>query len=306
MWALAMMMCIKACQCFQDSGLPMVSYTVGMAVLTLQLTYPTLPLLAPHIRDAFLIPGLLMFSIYGYDRVCRIDPVADILNSPRRVRFHRAYGKFFGKVCPICLMIAIVMSFRYKFVPTAVIFFLVLTVLYTVPLLPGATTGRRYRLKEAWLAKNAVIGVCFTLASVGMPLCVAHEVSGLALPSRRSAIAIAAFVFLFVFAGSLVSDINDIKGDAKEGTKTLAIKVGTSAAARLSWAATAAALGCVFPAFAKNRRFGAWVILVSVCAAVCAPFVRNAVRGKLKDSVSDFAYDNQFSLALILMKLLAL
>lgn len=167
-----------------------------------------------------LVPTLLVFAIYNFDRIADDSP-AEGRSTPQRHAFVMRVRTLLRISIPICLVAAVALAWSRGWAPLLwAVAFPGLGVAYTLPL------GRGRRLKDIPYFKAFYVpAVWLVLVGLGASL------AGAAM--SRAVVAFAGFFFLRMFASAYLGDIRDARDDADAGVMTPAQRLGVAGSHRL-------------------------------------------------------------------------
>lgn len=170
--------------------------SVGIALTTMVLA--GFPLHLVPLLISFAAP----FFVYNIDRLT--DAEEDEENMPRRTNFVKSYGLYFTSASIVLYLGSLLLALDKS----------ILTFLFSLaPVIIGGAYSQ-LDIKDVLVVKNLVVGLSWGAA----PLMVGAYFGSL---SSFEVLFLSAFFIISFFRSAMVYDVKDIKGDLKEGVKTI-------------------------------------------------------------------------------------
>jgi 4-hydroxybenzoate polyprenyltransferase len=207
---------------------------------------------------------LIIFSegliIYALNR--QVDREIDAINNPTRTAF-LATNRMLVLVPSVALFSVLT---TYVFLTNGALFKVVvaiflISIFYNFSIVPSFIAKRIgfSRLKEAFLLKNASVGLMYGMVAF-IPAVATAATLNLAF------LAFFAFITIRFFIVSVVFDLRDVEGDAKLGIRTIPIVIGKVRTAKILQWLNAASLVLVLTAFYFST--ASRVFLAAACLTV--------------------------------------
>ena len=167
----------------------------------------------------FLIIFLITFSLYSINRLT--DKAEDAVNNPVRVSIISKYENQLLFLAILAYLIALALSFLINIACfLALIFILLIGVVYSVKSNSLKRIIGLARLKDLFIGKNVVIAINWVLAMVFIPLLF---YSG---QLTIGVIILAVFIIIRSIINTVLFDLGDIEGDKKQKIVTIPIILG--------------------------------------------------------------------------------
>lgn len=169
---------------------------------------------------ALLLPALTTYVVYTFDKVVKLDPVADVVNDPERTRFLVRHRRLLLTLAGLALVGGGVLAATRG--PLAFVLFMVpfpIGFAYSTPVLPRRFRYRR--IKDLTGGKSLVVALTWSIMAVSLPL----AATGAALDTGLHALAFLWIAARF-FVNTVLFDIDDVPGDRAAGIRTLPVWLG--------------------------------------------------------------------------------
>lgn len=252
----------------------------GLALAVAALTGTTLDAVA------LVLPTLIAYVVYTFDKVVKLDPVADALNDPARTALLVRHRPLLLTLAGLALVGGTLMA-ATKNLETVVLFLVPLPIgiAYSTPFMPKRFRVRR--LKDITGGKSLVVAATWAIMTVSLPLA--------AVESQADGVLVF-FAFAWVtarfFVNTVLFDIDDVPGDRAAGTRTLPVWLGVASTFEILFTMLALSLGLGVGLVATSPELGFALFVVGACFAFDVAYLEAARRrrgplGFLGDVVAD-------------------
>jgi 4-hydroxybenzoate polyprenyltransferase len=191
---------------------------VYISLGAMSLSYVLFKLAGTPVNYIILVPSLIMFVIYTFNR--KTDTKEDALNDPDKFKFNKSYNRYFLAFAIACFGLLVVFNFikgmKYGLevlMPFAIGF------LYSSKI---SLKSKMIRLKDILFFKNFIVAITWAFVTIIIPA------SFLNIPFTQDLYSLGFFIFLIVLINAIFFDIKDATGDSEVGTKTIVTVYGLS------------------------------------------------------------------------------
>ncbi len=191
---------------------------------------------APISFAALMLPVCIVFSVYTFDKVARLDP-QDGINDPGRYAFILRYRPVLLACATVAFVCGAVVAIVSGWLAALLYLSPVLVaVLYSVPIAPARY---RYRgLKDITYVKSVIVALSWGLSATLLPVVVAGGLQHQrwqfdVQPGWPIAVLVSIWAALRIFINTVYFDLGDLEGDRQEGTVTIAVSLGFARTRRL-------------------------------------------------------------------------